>query len=635
MPLPIPKLDDRSFDQLVKEAIRRIPVYAPEWTDHNVHDPGITLIELFAWLTEMQLYSLDRIGDRHYLKYLKLLGIQSQPAKSAKVDVTFSLKSISDSIVTVEKQSKVFTNNIATGITFETDEEIDVLPIRLKRVVSFANLKYSEVTEFNQPNNTFYNAFGEKAEVGSALYLGFSFEKATIGGREVKFNVYLYEEDLPPVGQHGNEMAKVYPSAEVLWEYWAGDVKEWSALELSLSVGEVVKTLSSSGRISFMMPSDIEKSRVSPVDEDLFWIRCRVIKGGYEIPPRIDRIILNTVAAVQGITVESEDLGSSSGLPYQSFNTEQSPIIVWTQVVTIKGEDWQEVDDFDASKPEDNHYVIDRETGEITFGDGIRGKVPPQDEEIYITYRYGGGETGNIPANEIGIAYNTDGNPLNIGVENCFPATGGKEKETIQEAILRAKMELKIPFRAVTAEDFEFIAEATPGLRVARAKAKVSSDNDNEVIVVVVPHSPSEKATPGSGFMRTVCEHIDMHRLITTNIKVDKPNYVRVSVNATIKVKSGANAEVVRGRVENAIDGFLSPLKGGPEGDGWPFGRSVYRSEVYEVIEEVEGVDCVSKLSISGAMGDLDIGDLDLVYPSRHNIEIIEPETVCRETGYE
>ena len=196
-------------------------------------------------------------------------------------------------------------------------------------------------------------------------------------------------------------------------------------------------------------------------------------------------------------------------------------------------------------------------------------------------------------------------------------------------------MELKIPFRAVTAEDFEFIAEATPGLRVARAKAKVSSDNDNEVIVVVVPHSPLEKATPSSGFMRTVCEHIDMHRLITTNIKVDKPEYVRVSVNASIKIKPGANSTAVSGRVEKAIDGFLSPLKGGPEGNGWPFGRSVYRSEVYEVIERVEGVDCVSRLSISGAMGDLDIDDLDLVYPGRHSIEIVEPETVCRETGYE
>ena len=135
--------------------------------------------------------------------------------------------------------------------------------------------------------------------------------------------------------------------------------------------------------------------------------------------------------------------------------------------------------------------------------------------------------------------------------------------------------------------------------------------------------------------MRTVCEHIDMHRLITTDIEIDKPEYVRVSINASVKIIEGANSNTVKGRVEKVIDEFLSPLKGGPDGDGWPFGRSVYRSEVYAVIDEVEGVDCVSKLSISGAVGDLDIDDLDLVYPGRHNIEIIEPDIVCKETGYE
>jgi predicted phage baseplate assembly protein len=629
VPLPIPNLDDRSYDQLVKEAIRRIPVYAPDWTDHNVHDPGITLIELFAWLTEMQLYSLNRIGDRHYLKYLKLLGIQPRPARPARVDVTFS----SESIVTVEKQSRVIAGDTTTGITFEIDEEIDVLPVELERVVCFSNLKYSEVTEFNEPSNTFYYALGEKAEVGAALYLGFKFDKATIGGREVKFNIYLYEEDLPPVGKHGNEMAKVYPSAEVLWEYWAGDIKEWSALELSPSVDEVVQTLSSSGRISFIMPSDIEESRISPVDEDLFWIRCRVMKAGYEIPPRIDRIILNTVAAVEGITVENEELGSSTGLPHQKFKTEKSPVLVGTQLITIMGEDWQQVDDFDASEPEDNHYVVDRETGEIVFSDGIRGKIPPQGEKIYITYRYGGGEKGNIPANSTTVVCNKTGNPLGIGVHNYFSAAGGSEKETIQEAILRAKLDLKTPFRAVSAEDFEYIARVTPGLRVARAKAKVTSDN--AVTLVVVPYSPLETAVPSSGFMKTVCEHIDRHRLITTYIEIDKPEYVRVSVNTSVKIIEGANPDIVRGRIEKTIDGFLSPLKGGPDGDGWPFGRSVYRSEVYAVIDEVEGVDCVSKLSISGAAGDLDIDDLDLVYPGRHNIEIVEPGTVCEETGYE
>ena len=135
--------------------------------------------------------------------------------------------------------------------------------------------------------------------------------------------------------------------------------------------------------------------------------------------------------------------------------------------------------------------------------------------------------------------------------------------------------------------------------------------------------------------MKTVCGHVDMHRLITTRIKIQKPGYVRVSVNTTIKTKPGAKAEVVIARVRQALDFFLSPMTGGPQGTGWPFGRSVYRSELYQVIEAVDGVDCVSRLSISGTAGDLDIGDFDLVYPGPHSIEITEAEAACRETSYE
>jgi predicted phage baseplate assembly protein len=74
MSVPIPDLDNRTFEELVDEAKRLIPVYAPQWTDHNLHDPGITFIELFAWLTEMQLYTFNQVSDRHLVKYLELLG---------------------------------------------------------------------------------------------------------------------------------------------------------------------------------------------------------------------------------------------------------------------------------------------------------------------------------------------------------------------------------------------------------------------------------------------------------------------------------------------------------------------------------------------------------------------------------
>ena len=79
MTLPTPRLDDRTFQDLVDEAKRRIPRLAPEWTDHNVSDPGVALIELFAYMTDQLLYRVNRVPDRHYVKFLELIGLRLFP----------------------------------------------------------------------------------------------------------------------------------------------------------------------------------------------------------------------------------------------------------------------------------------------------------------------------------------------------------------------------------------------------------------------------------------------------------------------------------------------------------------------------------------------------------------------------
>src|SRR5579872_115990 len=89
MPLITPRLDDRRFQDIVDEAKSRIPIYCPEWTDHNVSDPGVALIELFAWMTDLLIYRVNQVPDRMYVKFLELLGRHLDPASPATVPVTF------------------------------------------------------------------------------------------------------------------------------------------------------------------------------------------------------------------------------------------------------------------------------------------------------------------------------------------------------------------------------------------------------------------------------------------------------------------------------------------------------------------------------------------------------------------
>ena len=89
--LPKSDLDDRSFEDLVEECILRIPRYCPEWTNHNPGDPGITLIELFAWLTDQMLMRFNQVPRRNYVAFLELLGIRLQPPAPAECELTFYL----------------------------------------------------------------------------------------------------------------------------------------------------------------------------------------------------------------------------------------------------------------------------------------------------------------------------------------------------------------------------------------------------------------------------------------------------------------------------------------------------------------------------------------------------------------
>jgi len=73
MTLQIPSLDDRTFDDLAAEARGLIRAYTPSWTDHNPSDPGITLLELFAYLTEMLIYRLNRVTELNKIAFLNLL----------------------------------------------------------------------------------------------------------------------------------------------------------------------------------------------------------------------------------------------------------------------------------------------------------------------------------------------------------------------------------------------------------------------------------------------------------------------------------------------------------------------------------------------------------------------------------
>src|ERR671931_1817459 len=138
MALPVPNLDDRRFQDLVDDAKRMVQQRCPEWTDHNVSDPGVTLLETFAWMTDLLLYRLNRVPDRHYVKFLELIGVRLFPPTAARSAVTFWLSGPQPETVMVRAGTQVATMRTETeeAVVFTTVADLAIVPCSLLKVGS-------------------------------------------------------------------------------------------------------------------------------------------------------------------------------------------------------------------------------------------------------------------------------------------------------------------------------------------------------------------------------------------------------------------------------------------------------------------------------------------------------------------
>jgi len=740
--LPLPNLDDRSFKKIVEESRKMIPNIMPEWTDENYHDPGITFIELFAWLTEMQEYYLNRITAHSQIKFLKLLGIKIKEAGMAHTDLTLS---------GVTRAVKVLqgTKVLARDQVFETDEELLLLPINIEKIIVYSDIGARDYTSFNNNNGLSFYAFGRESRKNNRFCIGIDNNLPV--GETISFKLQLFEDY--PIGMEKIEDEEQFiPSATVSWTYYGesadGEGFGWHPVKI---VKDESRHLCQSGYLRFEIPGSMKAARMHMAnDRDRYWLVCTIEHEGYEISPRIEEISLNTVPVchrdrISEIITFSSDgksgqsfkassylsfyglnrlqvqnkeecwsyyfekndlsdctgedeaftldkdienkeiiirfgngengaippkgtdnirlisflppferqrfVGRSNGLPGQRFILSAGPYLQEDLLIQVgrkdddRGgilwQDWQIVDDFDASRPGDRHCLVDAETGELVFGNNENGIIPEKadsdnsDNIVIISCQKGGGERGNVKQNEINQFYGPLAEVEDIKAANHFPATGGTERESLEEAKKRVIKELKEQERAVCPEDFERIARATPGLRVARAKAiplfspASKSQAPAQVTVVVVPFSEEQKPVPSKGFLETVGRHLDAYRLITTEVHVIPPEYVKIMVYAVVVVSSGLDFNVQK--VIDELEGFLRPLDKKDGSRAWPFGRTVYKGDVYGLINKIEGVEYIKDLWLDaeGAefkkelSGDIKIPPYALVYLGEHEIEVI------------
>jgi predicted phage baseplate assembly protein len=225
--------------------------------------------------------------------------------------------------------------------------------------------------------------------------------------------------------------------------------------------------------------------------------------------------------------------------------------------------------------------------------------------------------------------------------ERLVELADGARQDTLDQIAPERVLALEAPQRATTTLDYERIARDVPGTRIARARAFATFDPripcysaPGTVTVVVVPYLPAERPSPSAGLLAAVRRHLERRRILTTRLVVVGPSYVDVKVTAQVRALETADPLRVQQDIVHALTEFLHPLRGGPNGLGWPFGRDVYRSEILATIDAVAGVDHVLSASLTaernGISDDSQCGNVCvpptyLVASLPHSIDVVLP----------
>jgi len=619
--LPEILLDDVRFQELVSEARTRIVRHAPEWTEHNVSDPGITLIELYAWLTELLVYRINRIPERLHFGLLALVGVEPRPPECASVPVRFMLDQPGAGAV-VPAGTEIASPRTAgsESVVFQTAVEL-VVPHECKLATYGVERKGAGTrlaTAGGRVSDELQTPFGSPASAGDALLLGFA---SPIGGQVIRLDI-----------ESSRAEGSANPGDPPLqWETTVGD-GEW---EPATVVSDETQGFTlGGGAVTVHVPEAAAEAGIEGVDRQ--WLRCRVLdrrhgdggdRGVYTTSPEITSVQAlvagATVEAYHAATVTGELLGTSEGIPGAVYPLPRRPVLTPEEGEVVEVRElgssewvpWEQVESFESSGRADHHFQLDTARGEVRFGPAIRqpdggwrryGAVPPGGAVLRMSrYRYGGGSAGNIAPRALSILPRPV--PGIASATNAVAATGGVEPESLQSARERARLEIRARTRAVTTEDFQRLTlAASPQVARAVCVGPDESEPGRAVRVHILPRvEPADRLldadelTPDPELMADLAAALDEYRLLGTSVRLLPVRLRGVSIVADVRASPRADLERVQHDVAHALYIYLNPLIGGsPAGpsEGWPLGRSLNQGELFGIVYAIPGVEFVNIL---------------------------------------
>lgn len=604
-------LDTEGFEEIFRKARSQISEVYPKWNDYNYHDPGITLLELFAFLKEAEQFYMDHVSEDVVKGFLKLLGVVQNKVVPASVYADFI------GTTSISKGEKLYVNDIC----YEAEETCEVIHDNIRCMITDTVIPYSAEHFRVYP-------FSKKPQEGEECYLGLNVElepdkcyKLSVEiepGKTVMRNPIVHIEDFTRLG-------------EIEFSYWNGT--EFKVLNI---VDTTVDFLQS-GTVYIQLQEKMCKTSIQGVEG--YFLRIRLKQCVYDIAPLIRGLSFSNIELYQRKTIaqfvevdklhslyqegksldyykfdgkyyEQVDsaqgeyvaiydeeyypnkiLGRGNGFPNQKYyfdtdiiDSQRIEIFCGSILYENKYARFTRVDDFGTSVPNSWHYVVNEEKGEISFGDGIRG-ICPENDIVIVALAFSKGKTGNIATgNQVHSAdYTKKGNVYKI-VRN------GMSPESLEMAARRVDREEVT--RMVSAADYETVIKQTEGLLIE--ECMVLDDDYSDISVVKVVVKPAYQTTTLSDvYKKNIIQYMEEKRLLGTTIQLQSPTYTMVDIFIEVVVKP--EFLYAKEIVIQTIEEYFKSLDG--------FGKITEYNTLYRRINSLKEVSAIYSLSI-GAKGD-------------------------------
>ncbi|MFI5178246.1 MAG: hypothetical protein ACHQO8_06775, partial [Vicinamibacterales bacterium] len=611
-------LDDLTWSGMVDAARRRIITASNgAWTLHAPVDPGVTMLELFAWLLEQRLYWLDQVPDALLRGVLTLLDQAPHPSRAAVTVFGLTDESHHHPYVVIPAGSAMQLDGQLPPVVFTTNDAVALLPMSQAdtSVVAFGIDRSVDLAQGRAVR--LLPADGTAAELRIVLRLS-SLPAGPVAAPFSLLFELVTSPDIHPSWSYDAATGVDAPAALTWW------YQSTNGLVPFAQVADGTAGLRRSGVVRLAVPTDWAPDP-GPAS-DRYSIVIKTERSTFSSSPRLLQIVPNVVTASHRLPVTRNRRVVWLPLPGNTIELDRDAVPPLESTVTVDlvervagRQTWTPVEDLTFSGPADRVFVVDRAAGLLRFGDGLTGRVPVLDQtpntasNVYLAYDAGGGASGNLGS---GFTWHATQAAFDLSAVNVVPAAEGQDPEPLADARDRAAASIHATDRAVIAADYETLAVTTPGAGVKRARAAVGVHPlhaclvPGAVTVFIVPDVPGDDGALGfdaiavpdpvadPGVLAAVRRRLDAARMVGTEVFVSPTTYARPSIVIDVVGDVPAPSDLA-GRVTGRLRAFLDPLHGGDDASGWPFGEPLRPSALIREGQAAVGTDAhVSGVSI-------------------------------------